>query len=252
MHRFFLLPENIRDGKVFFPEDSSHQIHRVLRLRHDQIVNILDNQGSIYEVKLSRISAQGVEGEVLSQWHAEGEPHTQLSLYVCLTQREKFEWILQKCTEIGVIAFIPVISSRSLVQEKVFSQKRIVRWKRILKEAAEQCRRGRIPDLLPVLPFEQAIKKPKKQDTVRIILWEDETRLTMRQFLAGLSRDSEHQPQNIEVLVGSEGGFTEEEVAAARLAGFISVSLGERILRMETASIAAAALILFDQGDMGV
>ena len=116
-----------------------------------------------------------VEGEIISEELTSGEPRNHLSLYIALTQRAKFEWILQKGTELGVSTFIPVITSRSLVRETAGDARKVERWESILREAAEQCARGRIPEVLPALSFEQALTDAKKRNELCLFAWEKET-----------------------------------------------------------------------------
>lgn len=238
MHRFFLPPACIR-GEVIFPDECAHQIRRVLRLRPGSRVVVLDGSGQEYEVELSEVSEAGVRGLVLSQQINPAEPATQLTLLLCLTQREKFEWMLQKCTELGTTRFVPVISSRSLVQERGGQEKKLERWRRIVQEAAEQCGRGKIPVVEEVAGYEAGLRRAG--NGLKLALWEQEHARSLRQVL---------QPGTGEVaaLIGPEGGLSEAEVEQAQAAGFQAVTLGRRILRMETAAMTAAALILYELG----
>ena len=131
MNRFFL-PENlIKHGEVNFPEEIAHQILRVLRLKSGDSVHVLDNQGFIYNVLLQVDTAMGrVSGTVVERTPVKTEPRVFLALYFGLTTREKTEFILQKGTEIGISAFAPVISMRTLVQSDELSAKRRTRWEK--------------------------------------------------------------------------------------------------------------------------
>ena len=197
-----------------------------------------------YRVRLTEVASDVCSGEIVAHTASKTEPITKLTLLLCLTQREKFEWILQKCTEIGVSVFVPVISSRSLVHSVKEVEGKLERWQRILSEAAEQSHRGIVPELRPVLRFEEAIKLPELSESCRLIPWEEEKGVGLRTALL-------EKPSNeIALLIGPEGGFSEAEVLCAKSAGFTPVTLGPRILRMETAAMAAAALVLFERGDM--
>jgi 16S rRNA (uracil1498-N3)-methyltransferase len=171
-----------------------------------------------------------------------GEPAARITLYLALTQREKFEWMLQKCTEVGAAAFVPVISSRSLVQERGDAAKKLERWGRIVREAAEQSQRGIVPEVRAPVKFEAALQDGSSYH-LRLIPWEGEQATGLRQALAGLQNISS---PTLAVFIGPEGGFSVEEIEAARGAGFQPVTLGRRILRMETAAVVAAALILHE------
>lgn len=245
MHRFFLPKSNITSDQVTFSEAISRQMAQVLRLKEGASVVVLDGEGSEYQVKLTVLDPHCSEGQVESQGECLNEPKTRITLYLCLTQREKFEWVLQKCTEVGVCRFVPVISSRSLIQDTREIANKFERWKRILQEAAEQSHRGRIPELAEPLNFRAAVEKAGNTKTCCLIPWEEEQSLSLTQALA------QNPAEHLSVLIGPEGGFSKEEVARAQEAGFLSVTLGKRILRMETAAVVACALALYERGDMG-
>jgi 16S rRNA (uracil1498-N3)-methyltransferase len=156
---------------------------------------------------------------------------------VGLTQREKFEWVLQKCTEIGAAAFTPVITSRSIVQDIRTTGQKTDRWQQILKEAAEQSGRARIPVLNPPVLFLQALEQLRGFD-LGLVAYENEKGLSIRKALRG------YQGGSLGILIGPEGGLAEEESLRARQSGIQLVSLGVRTLRMETAAIVATTLIL--------
>lgn len=241
MNHFFIDPTFITNSMIQFPNDISHQIARVLRLKTDDTVVVLNNQGIQYEVKLVDINPQQCIGEILTQNPTSTEPDHKLHLFIALTQREKFEWLLQKCTELGVTNFTPVITERSIVISENDFIKKKDRWQRILKEAAEQSRRGKIPGLNFPIEFERAIHYTSQW---KLIAWEDEADTSIDEILSG-SIHSE-----IALLVGPEGGFSQKEILIAKEQSWQTFSLGKRILRMETAAIVASALIFHSVGDM--
>lgn len=239
MHRFFLPPDSIRSGSVFFPEEVARQIARVLRLQAGADVIVLDGQGREYEVVLVTVEPRVVTGSVRAERAAGGESSIQLTLCVGLTQREKFEWVLQKCTEVGVAAFAPFTSARTLVRDPKEVARKLDRWRKIVREAAEQSRRGRAPAVESPCSFLEAVEQAGEYD-LALIAWEGEEVSTLRSAVSGLPVD------RVVLFIGPEGGFSAEEVAAARAAGVQPVCLGERILRMETAAVVATALILYE------
>ena len=144
MNRFFVSPEAIDGTSVHIPEEISAQIRKVLRLKEGTAVQFLDDQGWLYECNIHYLDPKNLTAEIIQKRIAEGEPACRISLYIGLTQREKFEWILQKCTEAGVGRIIPIITERSLIRKPSDVSGKQERWEKILKEAAEQCGRGRI------------------------------------------------------------------------------------------------------------
>ncbi len=164
--------------------------------------------------------------------------------------RDKFEFVLQKCTEVGVSRFVPVITQRALVRETAIKPEKLDRWQRIITEAAEQSHRGLIPDLLPPVSFEKIL--PDLRDFERCLIACEPAEGRQQRSLCeqALRTDKQTAPGTVAVLVGPEGGFTEQEVVAAKENGAIPITLGPRILRTETAAIVAATLILYELGQM--
>ncbi|KAF0110196.1 MAG: 16S rRNA (uracil1498-N3)-methyltransferase [Chloroflexi bacterium] len=242
MHRFFLSADQFHLNEIAIPAELSRQMTRVLRLEIGSEVILLDDQGFEYIAALSEVNDRECKAVVRQQQPAQGEPETKLTLILGLTQREKFEWILQKCTEIGVTSFLPVTTSRSLIQKPEDVHEKYPRWKKIIIEAAEQSRRGRIPVLLPALSFIKALSIVQSNDALKLILWEDEVTTGIKYAVRN------HQGKNVQLFVGPEGGFSKEEVDIAKQAGFISVSLGKRILRMETAAMMSSGLVIYELG----
>lgn len=237
MNRFFLPPEILARAVIDFPDEQSNQINKVLRLREGDEVIGLDGANNEYRIRLNEVSKGQVSGEVLEQTRCLAEPVVQLHLFISFTQREKFELILQKCTEIGVSDFTPVFFARSLVQKSVEFENKQLRWNKILQEAAEQSGRGIIPQLHEPLKHGQAINATGFE--VKLLAWTQEKSLHLTQEILG-----HEQAKNVALMIGSEGGMTADEVTAACEAGWIPVSLGKRILRMETAAMVGSALIL--------
>ena len=245
-HRFFISPENFIDGRVTFPKDLQAQISRVLRLKDGDEVEVLNNRGKAFLVKLALGPDQILFGEIISSRSMDTDPLVQLTLYFGLTQREKVEWILQKGTEVGVSAFQPYLSRRTLAQQEGRAAKHSARWEVILREASEQSGRGRIPQLFSTLKFTDALHASTASNEIVIAAWEDEKEQDLKAALGG------SRPASIGLFCGPEGGFDPAEIDLMRIAGVRFFSLGRRILRMETAAMLAPALVLYELGEMAV
>ncbi len=239
MHRFFVEPGQIQSGVVHFDEEISRQISKVLRLSSGCKVIVLDNTGLEHFAEIDQIDSRGCTAVVRENRPSPNEPGIHLELQLCLTQREKFEWMLQKCTEIGAGSFTPVISSRTLIQQPEEVRGKYPRWDKILREAAEQSGRGRIPVLNPPLHLTDLVERTNLVG-LHLVAWEGEQDKSLKETLRNFAG------KEISVLIGPEGGFATEEVNQLIERGYIPVSLGRRILRMETAAVAAAALILYE------
>lgn len=248
MHRFFIPTEWIRYPLVHIQGETARQITRVLRLECGSVITILDDSSIERTVRLTLVECERVDGEIIAESNPNTEPKTKVSLYIVLTQRAKFEWILQKCTELGVATFIPLITSRSLVRETSGDSRKGERWQGIIREAAEQSGRASIPQILPVMPFTQALEHGIKDNDICLVAWEKETSRCLRNCLQPQSAES--KAPCVAALVGPEGGLSETEARLAIEYGWIPISLGPRILRMETAAITLTALILHELGDL--
>jgi 16S rRNA (uracil1498-N3)-methyltransferase len=237
-HRFFVSGDQVQGDAVTFSSEQWHQLHTVLRLRIGDCVAVFDGIARVDR----RVELIGpAAGRVVDEEPQAPEPRTRLIAYPSLLQRDKFEAVLQKLTEIGAAAIVPVLSARSLVRQAP-DEGRQARWRAILREAAEQCRRGAVPELRPALSLARAIECAKNEGTV-IMAYEEERHHSLREALVGVQ-------QTVSIFVGPEGGYEPEEAAAARSAGAQLVTLGPRVLRTETASPLLAALVLYELGDL--
>ena len=251
-YRFFVQPEAIQGSDVRIEESGLiHQIGNVLRLGRGSQVTLLDNSGWEHTVVLDTVERRAITGSVETRQPAAGEPRLNLVLYVALLKGERFEWVLQKGTELGISVFVPVISERSVVDEAAnIGTARFERWARIVREAAEQSRRGKLPELQPPQRFgpscEQAVHY-----TRRLFLWEGSGGRGLREVLKPpLAATTDAALPSLALFSGPEGGWTESEHATAIMYNMLPVSLGPRILRAETAPMAAASAIFYEYGDL--
>ena len=247
MHRFFVSGHALRGQRVVMVGDQAHQVRAVLRLRPGQRIVVLDDSGWEYEVALTLVTRAEATGDIVERRPATGEPGVHLTLYPAVFKWERFEWMLQKCTEVGVSRFVPVVMQRSPIQDPaVISPNKVARWQRIIVEAAEQSGRGRLPVLAPAVKLAEALADLSGAAYgLALMPWEQAEAVTVAEALS--QADS---PATIALFIGPEGGFTAEEVAHGRQQGAIPVTLGRRILRSETAAVVAAALVLHESGEL--
>jgi 16S rRNA (uracil1498-N3)-methyltransferase len=269
-YRFFVDADALHGREVVIEDaELAHQLGAVLRLRAGERILLLDNSGWQYVVALNALVGDQVTGIVERKELAGGEPRTKLTLYVALLRPERFEWVLQKGTELGISAFVPVICERSTIADAdELSERKLDRWRRIVREAAEQSRRGKLPRLAPALFFPAACEQAARRGQA-LLLWEgagapalrhalrgshqpiagEELRSEDRRSGLGDPRSSAH-PFSIALFSGPEGGFSTGEFETASRYGMIPVTLGPRTLRAETAPLVAASAILYEMGDL--
>lgn len=255
LHRFFVPPEWLRGEGVEITGPLTHQIRNVLRLKPGDRVILLDNSGWEYQVELGEVSRERVGGQIRQKSLATSEPRTKITLYQSLLRGRAFESALRKCTEAGVVAFVPVVAARCIISSlEDIGEKKLERWRGIIREAAEQSRRGRLPLLRPALLLRQAWQEASRGG-LTVVPWEEAGKGTPAQeksnTLHSVLRGAQPTAFSVNLFIGPEGGFTPQEIEQGKRYGAIPVTLGPRILRAETAGLVAAAAILYELGDMG-
>jgi 16S rRNA (uracil1498-N3)-methyltransferase len=279
-HRFFLPPEAFHgDGipeSVIFPGPIAHQLKSVLRMRPGARAIVLDGRGWEYEVELIAFQGSQAAARVCERREAASEPRVSLVLYQGMLKGQHFEWVLQKGTELGVSVFVPIETRRSVARSTERWASKRARLERIIREAAEQSGRGRLPRLADPLSFSEACREAAACDLALIptviepghrdapptvgepghrnasSTAEDAPAAESvgRSGLAEALRALEAPPQSVALLIGSEGGFQEDEVELALRHTIRAVTLGPRVLRAETAALVAAAIVLSELGEM--
>lgn len=237
--RFFLPPTQFQgDQLVLLDEDANHAA-RVLRMKEGDRLYALDGLGTLYHAEVTGVDKRTVTCRITGQEPAGGELPVEVTLVQGLPKGEKFEWIIQKATELGVTRIVPVVTERTVVKiQGDRAQDKVRRWQAIAKEAAEQCERAVVPVVEAPVPFRRWLEGGKAASTLRLACLEREGRLPMARALTSPSPEAA-----IELVVGPEGGFTPAEGEALVESGAIATTLGPRILRTETASLAALAIV---------
>jgi len=243
LHRFFVEADSINENEVTIVGPTARQIARVLRLDQGDKIGVLDGSGTAHIVRLDAVSDNTVKGKVVASEVVDTEPKIRLTAAASLTKGERMEFTLQKCTELGAFEFILFSSARTVVKLDSRSiGRRLDRWRSIVKEAAEQSSRAVIPAVRGIFSIEELAGMISHYD-LSICLWEEEDSRKIRSVI-----EQKRDFRSILIIVGPEGGFEEKEVRMLEEAGAVSATLGARILRSETAAVAAAAIILDELG----
>ncbi|MBU0961619.1 MAG: 16S rRNA (uracil(1498)-N(3))-methyltransferase [Proteobacteria bacterium] len=243
MRRFFLSPNIEVSDEVLLSEAESHHLTKVLRLPVGMPLQLFDGKGHIYDAEIMAMGKQ-VRLRILSSRYVE-EDGSPLRICQGLLKGQKMEFLLQKCTELGVAEFIPFYSSRCQLKKTELRKvaEKDGRWQRIIDEACKQCNRPRPMQLGTAISLEDMVSQ-REEARQGILFWEEEKEVSLH--TVSLSADS----AGLQVVLGPEGGFSPEEAEYARKAGFQVLSLGPRILRAETATLAAVSIIQHLTGNM--
>ncbi|OHW62555.1 ribosomal RNA small subunit methyltransferase E [Andreesenia angusta] len=246
MHRFFVDRSQISGEVVTISGEDLKHIKNVLRLKEGEEVSICDGEENDYVAVIESIDSQEVLLSIVESFKSKGEAPIKLKLYQGLPKGDKMELIVQKCTELGVSEIVPMATKRAVVKlsdEKKIAKK-LERWQKIAEEAAKQSKRGRIPLVDRLVTLKEAVSE-LGEDELALMLYESERENSLKKALRG------YDGKNVSVFVGPEGGFEESEAEMLKAAGAKVVSLGNRILRTETAGLAASAVIMYELGDLG-
>ncbi len=245
MHRFFVPSEQISDNNITITGSDVNHIKNVLRMKVGDKIEVFDSSGSEYKAIIKEINTERVLCRIAESRQQKAERRINVTLAQCLPKAKKMDFIIQKATELGVDSIIPVISERSIPKIEDKADKKISHWQKTAKEAAEQSGRTDIPGIKPLIKFEDLIKTVKNY-SIALLPWEGEKNTTLKKSLNSILLPP--LPQ-ILILIGPEGGFSQEEVDLAKKAGFQSMTLGKRILRTETAGIVMLAQLSYELGN---
>jgi 16S rRNA (uracil1498-N3)-methyltransferase len=245
--RFYVERPALAGDRVELGGAQARRIATVLRLRAGDEVVLFDGTGVEARVALDEVLPECIRGRVLDRFAAAPEPRTRVCLYQAIARGERFDWLVEKATEVGAARIAPIVSARSVVKHEGEGG-RGERWRRIAIEAAEQCGRSVLPALDPPRRFADALASARG---VLLIAYEeaDAHGRTVQDVLDD-EIDAIFAAAEVSVFVGPEGGFERAEVEAATAAGAHVVTLGARTLRSETAGVVAATLVLHAVGEM--
>ena len=239
--RFFVDPNKISNCEAILDGPVARQIAKVLRLKTGDRISLLDGFGNTYSADIASVSTDTVTAKILDKKSNVNEPRLKLTLASCLPKSDRMELIVQKCTELGISEILLVQSERTIARPDEDRQgKRLARLCRIATESTEQCGRSIAPKIRGTLDFAQLIEIVPKYD-LTIVAWEEEDGVSLRNALT-----DKNSIDSALVVIGPEGGLTQREVESLKSAGAISVSLGPRLLRTDTAAIATCAAVMYE------
>lgn len=240
MPKFFISKDNIDGSTLFIDGDDARHIARSLRMAVGDIIEVSDGEGEDYSARLSRIRDERVDAEMIEKRRSPAEPPVAVTLYMAYPKGDKLETVIQKSVELGCVRIVPFESSRCIKRPSSDkAEAKRTRLSRIALEAAKQCGRGIVPEIALPVSFREAIAEAARAD-LPLFCYEDESGRSIKDVLEGAEK-----VVTVSVMVGSEGGFSSDEAELAREAGMISVGLGPRILRCETAPDYALSAISY-------
>lgn len=243
LRRFFIQPETTISDTFLLPEEESHHLVRVLRLSTGTPVQLLDGRGNVHDAEVLTLGSR-VTLQILSSHHIPRDD-TPVRVGQSVLKGQKMELLIQKLTELGVHEFTPFYSERCQLKKTELAKinRKLERWQRIVEEACKQCGTPWAMRLAPLYSLEEVLER-QEPPVQKILFWEEEKENSLH------TSPVQNNGAGLQLLFGPEGGFPRKEVKQAEKAGFQVLSLGPRVLKAETANIAAVAIVQHLLGNM--
>ena len=247
MNRFFVKPEQISDKKIILEGTDVNHIKNVLRLQENDKIIICDGQGREFDCIIVNINCNNIITEIISMKESNSELKSKVILFQGMPKKDKMELIIQKAVELGVYEIIPVITKRTIVKlDKKKEKNKLARWNKISESAAKQARRGIIPKVKEPLTIQRAFEVASEFDLV-IIPYELANNMKhTKEIISELNANTTKTIRKIGIFIGPEGGFDDTEIEEALKRGYLTITLGKRILRTETAGLTILSIIMYN------
>lgn len=247
MQRFFVKTDQIKNEQIEVLGDSVNHIKNVLRLKINEKIEICDiNTGKNYICSILEILKDKIICSILEEFDSQAEPNAYINIIQGLPKGDKFEWIIEKCTEVGVSEFTPLKMERCItkVDDEKQQQKKLERWSKISESAAMQSKRNIIPIINKFEEFNNLPSIIKDYDYA-FVAYENEKENTIKKALKTINNIS-NKKLKIAVIIGPEGGISDEEIEKINKWNIPIITLGNRILRTETAPIVISSIVLYE------
>lgn len=238
---FFVSSNQIKDNHIYIKESDVNHIKNVLRKKIDDVLDVVSN-GIKYKAKIVEMSQDVIKCEILNE-EVEQNSNVKITIFQGLAKADKIEYIIQKCTELGVYEIVPVEMKRCVVRlDEKDKTKKITRWQKIAEVASKQSLRNDILKIDKIMSFKEMNDEISKKYDYVIVAYEKEEKQTLKKVLKNINdKDVE-----IAIIIGPEGGIDEDEYTELIHTGALSVTLGKRILRTETAPVVVSAIIMYE------
>jgi len=226
----------------------ARHITNVLRMKKGEKLILMDGKGHLFESTIETLHYKEVKVKINKSIPPLPPSPIEISLAQALTKAGPMDYLIQKITELGISSIHLFSSQRTVIRLKPdHLENKMGHWMEIMKSASKQCGRAILPEVNPPLPFGELIKSVPDKKTLKLLLWENEDKTDLKKLLRSMS-----PLPRIFVIIGPEGGFTPNEINLAREAGFQTISLGNRILRAETAAMSLVSIIQYEWGDLSL
>lgn len=244
MPKFFIKKEDIRNEIVTVTGQDATHISKVLRHAVGDTLTLCDGEGTDFSAEITECTKESVTLKITDTIPCLAEPEISVTLFQGLPKQGKMDYIIEKCTELGITRIVPVAMKRSVakIEDKKSETKKLERWRKIAAESVKQCGRGRIPEITEVMTVDEAINFSATLD-LTVAAYENEQEVSLKSVL------EKSTPKSIGVFIGPEGGLDDKEIEKFKGANIPSVTLGKRILRTETAGHTVLTTIMYEYNE---
>lgn len=244
MFRYFCADDNIKNNMVKVIGGDAKHLKTILRAEIGDLISVV-TQSKEYNAEITEVSKEDIICRITEEIEKNNETNINVTLCQGIPKQTKMETIIQQNVELGVKSFIPLITERTVVKlnDKDREQKKLERWRKIAKESSKQSKRNIIPTVEDIVTVKELVERFKNEDAEIIVPYELEDMKTLQVVLSV-------PKQNYYIIVGPEGGFDIKEIEMFKEAGAHIVTLGKRILRTETAGVAASSVVMYACGEM--
>lgn len=242
---YFIQSKQISGQQIHITGELAHHLRNVLRFKQGETLDVVDENRKRYRITLNDLTPHQLKAHILAVSEPKGLPSVEILLAQALLKGPKMDWVIQKATELGISRFLPIKSERTVVrpsQNRASHQRE--RWSKIAREASQQSGRLDVPQVEDLIDFPQLCYRPLKVD-LKLMPWEGAGGHPLRSLFP-----VDRKIRSVLLVIGPEGGFSKNEVDLAQKTGFTIISLGQRILRSETASLASLTILQYELGDM--
>lgn len=245
MSKYRVFLKHLEDERVILPEEEIHHLVRVRRCREGTHFEAIDSgSGKVYLCRLQK-GGQGWHGELLQEIDYPAEPSLKVTLAQALIKKDHFEWVLQKAVELGVASIVPLLTERTEIRlDQRREEKKLIRWNRILAEAVKQCGRTHQPVLSEPVELDRFLQEVTGEP---LLVLDEAGEVSFKTFL-----QDQRNLKSCSIVVGPEGGWSDRDRSEFIDRGLPRLRLGHRILRAETAPLAALAILQYEYGDLAL
>ncbi|OON92079.1 MAG: hypothetical protein ATN33_08000 [Epulopiscium sp. Nele67-Bin001] len=246
MPKYFVDKSDISADTIIIRDDNYNHIKNVFRLTVGEQITVNDKLGNDYQCVISSVEQNIITATIFKTYVATTEPVTNVVLFQSLIKGDKMEYVIQKAVELGAAKVVPIVTTRCVVklEDDKKTRAKVDRWNKISEAASKQSGRGTVIEVLAPMKYTQALELAKNELEVNLIPYEKQVGSGIKSVLQSISA------RNIGIFIGPEGGFEDKEVELAHSYGLTSVTLGKRILKSETASIAVLASLMYQMDEM--